>query len=207
MTITERFLKAKHWQLFALMFGIPMVFQFVAMGAMIASVADGTPPAPAEMLNFFKFFPVLMFVLTATFFGWFWSIAIGLQDKIPANVKMKTKKFKIFFFVPIIYLPLFSLGIVTAMSAMVGMAETGGQPNIGLMGSIMAIIFPLHFFTMFCMFYTLYFVAKTFKTVELQREAAFSDFVGEFFMLWFYPIGIWIIQPKVNKMAEGGNAS
>jgi hypothetical protein len=206
MTMTERFLKAKHWQLFALMFGIPMVFQFVAMGAMIASVADGTPPTPAEMLSFFKFFPVLMIVLSATFFGWFWSIAIGLQDKVPAHVKMKTRKFKIFFFVPIIYLPLFSLGMVTVMSAVVGMAETGGQPNIGLMGSIMAIIFPLHFFTMFCMFYTLYFVAKTFKTVELQRETAFSDFVGEFFMLWFYPIGIWIIQPKVNKMVEGGEA-
>lgn len=204
--MTERFLKAKHWQLFALMFGIPMVFQFVAMGAMIASVADGTPPTPAEMLSFFKFFPVLMIVLSATFFGWFWSIAIGLQDKVPAHVKMKTRKFKIFFFVPIIYLPLFSLGMVTVMSAVVGMAETGGQPNIGLMGSIMAIIFPLHFFTMFCMFYTLYFVAKTFKTVELQRETAFSDFVGEFFMLWFYPIGIWIIQPKVNKMVEGGEA-
>ncbi len=206
MTLTERFLKAKHWQLFALMFGIPMVFQFVAMGAMIASVADGTPPTPAEMLSFLKFFPVLMIVLSATFFGWFWSIAIGLQDKVPAHVKMKTRKFKIFFFVPIIYLPLFSLGMVTVMSAVVGMAETGGQPNVGLMGSIMAIIFPLHFFTMFCMFYTLYFVAKTFKTVELQRETAFSDFVGEFFMLWFYPIGIWIIQPKVNKMVEGGKA-
>ena len=207
MTLTERFLKAKHWQLFALMFGIPMIFQFVAMGVLIASVADGTPPNPAEVLNFFKFFPVMMIVLTATFFGWFWSIAIGLQDKVPANVKMKTKKFKIFFFVPIIYMPLFSLGIVTVMSAMVGMAETGGQPNIGLMGSIMAIIFPLHLFTMFCMLYTLYFVAKTFKTVELQRETSFSDFVGEFFMLWFYPIGVWIIQPKVNKMAESVNAS
>jgi hypothetical protein len=48
----------------------------------------------------------------------------------------------------------------------------------------------------------LYFVAKTFKTVELQREVSFSDFVGEFFMIWFYPVGIWIIQPKINKMIE-----
>jgi hypothetical protein len=55
---------------------------------------------------------------------------------------------------------------------------------------------------MFCIFYTLYFVAKTFKTVELQREVKFSDFAGEFFMIWFYPIGIWIIQPKINKMIE-----
>jgi len=23
-----------------------------------------------------------------------------------------------------------------------------------------------------------------------------------FFLIWFYPIGIWIIQPKINKMME-----
>jgi hypothetical protein len=66
----------------------------------------------------------------------------------------------------------------------------------------MAIIFPLHLFSMFCIFYCLYFVSKTFKTVELQRETTFSDFAGDFFLIWFYPIGIWIVQPKINKMVE-----
>jgi hypothetical protein len=40
------------------------------------------------------------------------------------------------------------------------------------------------------------------KTIELQREVTFSDFAGEFFLIWFYPVGIWIIQPKVNKFAQ-----
>ncbi len=55
---------------------------------------------------------------------------------------------------------------------------------------------------MFCMFYCLYFVSKTFKIAEMQRETTFSDFAGEFFLLWFYPIGIWIVKPKINKMVE-----
>lgn len=67
---------------------------------------------------------------------------------------------------------------------------------------MMAIIVPLHLFSMFCIFYCLYFVAKTIKTAELQRETAFSDFVGEFFLIWFFPIGIWFIQPRVNQLAE-----
>ena len=25
--------------------------------------------------------------------------------------------------------------------------------------------------------------------------------LGEFFLLWFYFIGIWIVQPKVNRLA------
>jgi hypothetical protein len=66
----------------------------------------------------------------------------------------------------------------------------------------MAIIIPLHLFSMFCIFYCLYFVSKTFKTAELQRQTTFSDFAGEFFLLWFYPVGIWIVQPKINKMVE-----
>jgi hypothetical protein len=55
---------------------------------------------------------------------------------------------------------------------------------------------------MFGFLYSFYFVAKTFKTVELQREVAFSDFVGEFFLLLLFPIGVWIIQPKINKMID-----
>ena len=26
--------------------------------------------------------------------------------------------------------------------------------------------------------------------------------IFQFFMIWFYPVGIWIIQPKINKMIE-----
>ncbi|WP_101311729.1 hypothetical protein [Labilibaculum manganireducens] len=76
------------------------------------------------------------------------------------------------------------------------------EPSGGLIGGLVGIIVPLHLFSMFCIFYCLYFVAKTFKTVELQREVSFFDFAGEFFMIWFFPIGIWIVQPKVNKMIE-----
>jgi len=53
---------------------------------------------------------------------------------------------------------------------------------------------------MFRIFYSMYFVAKTIKTAELQRKVGFGDFVGEFFLLWFYFIGVWIVQPKVNKL-------
>ena len=74
------------------------------------------------------------------------------------------------------------------------------ESNFIAIAGIFAIIVPVHLFAMFCIFYSLYFVAKTFKTVELQRTVTFSDFAGEFFLLWFYPIGIWIIQPKINRM-------
>lgn len=183
------FLKAKHWQLFLLSFGIPMIFQFVMMATMFSNIGNDNLHTPSNMFDHIKLlFPIIMLLFMGVFFGWFWSIAIGLQSKVPEGVKMKVKKFKIFFFTPLIYLSLF-LGLFI-------ISMRGPNP------AIFAIIIPLHLFSMFCMFYNLYFVAKTLKTVELQREVSFSDFAGEFFLIWFYPIGIWILQPKINQMIE-----
>lgn len=193
----ERFLKAKHWQLFLLIFGIPTIFQLVFLSSIFSAFSTNTNPDPEIIFSTMKFFPVIMILFMAIFFGWFWSVAIGLQKKVPAHITMKVKKFKIFFFIPMVYMLSFIIFMTFAMN---GMMNGGNEPSVGLIGSMFAIIFPLHLFSMFCILYSLYFVAKTFKTVELQREVKFSDFVGEFFMIWLYPIGIWIIQPKINKM-------
>ena len=203
MTIIERFLRAKHWQLFLLTFGLPMIFQFIMMGTMFAGMGAGVEADPSALFNFFAVFPVLMIIFVGTFFGWLWSIAIGLQNKIPANVKMKTSTFKVFFFIPITYMLFIFIGMTTIMSGFSGIFGSGEDPNAGLVAGSMAIILPLHFFSMFCIFYCLYFVSKTFKTVELQRETTFSDYAGEFFLIWFYPIGVWVLQPKINKLIEG----
>lgn len=195
----EKFLKAKHWQLFLLTFGIPMIFQFIMIGTIFSNINNGNNPDPTFMFRYMKFFPIIMIIFMGVFFGWFWSVAIGLQNKVPKDVKMKIKKFKIFFFIPMVYILFIILFTGIQMNRLI---TNGTEPSEGMIGSLVAIIVPLHLFSMFCIFYSLYFVAKTFKTVELQREVKFLDFAGEFFMIWFYPIGIWIVQPKINKMIE-----
>ncbi|HAH38820.1 MAG TPA: hypothetical protein DEQ87_17840 [Algoriphagus sp.] len=195
--MTEKFLKAKHWQLFLLTFGIPMMLQFLMVGTIFTNVGTGNNPDPTFIFNYMKFFPIMMIIFTGVFFGWFWSVAVGLQIKVPEDVKMKVKKFKIFFFIPMVYLLFVTLFMGVQLN---GLMTNGTEPSVGLIGVLVAVIVPLHLFSMFCIFYSLYFVAKTFKTVELQREVNFSDFAGEFFLFWFYPIGIWIVQPKINKM-------
>ncbi|MFN6945157.1 MAG: hypothetical protein ACK4ND_09435 [Cytophagaceae bacterium] len=197
--MTERFLKAKHWQIFLLTFGLPMIIHFTTMGFMVVKFVSQENPDPTMMFDYMKFFPVIMILFMAVYFGWFWSVAIGLQKKVPGNVKMKLKKFKIFFFIPLVYIVLF---LFFFSFIMYGLFSSGAEPNLQFVGLTISIIVPLHLFSIFCMFYSLYFVAKTFKTVELQRDVKFEDFTGEFFMIWFYPIGIWILQPKINKMVE-----
>jgi hypothetical protein len=194
------FLKAKHWQLFLLMLGIPLIFQFYMMFSMFSDFETESNPNPENMIDFFGLFPLIMILFTGLFFGWFWSIAIGLKEKIPTEIKMKTKKFKFFFFFPLAY-------ILILMIYMAGLFSGIKTAGFELGNWIVAIIFPLHLFSMFCIFYTMYYVAKTIKTAELKRKVGFGEFAGEFFLLWFYFIGIWIIQPKVNKLAENKNTT
>lgn len=74
----------------------------------------------------------------------------------------------------------------------------GRQPSLAIFAGFV----PLHLFSMFCIFYCLYFNAKALKTVEWQNTVTFSDFAGEFFLIWFFPIGVWIIQPRINKLFD-----
>ena len=183
----EKFLKAKHWQIFILTFGLPFILQLILMPMSIEN-------NPGTMI---KYMPLIMIVFIAGFLGWLWSVSIGLQAKVPADVKMKVLKFKILLFIPLIYLPIL-FGFIEFLPF--GEREIGQDLNATLKIMFFAAIFMFHILSMFGIFYSLYFVAKTFKTVELQREVTFSDFAGEFFMIWFFPIGIWVIQPKINKM-------
>ena len=48
--------------------------------------------------------------------------------------------------------------------------------------------------------YILRTIAKNIKTIELQKEVSFGGYIEEFFLLLFFPIGIWILQPKIRKI-------
>lgn len=199
--MTSIFLKAKHWQLFLLMVGIPVLFQIYVLVQIVSFEAAPPPPIDNEGFTqvleeeFIQFdrFSVIMMAFAFLFFGWIWSLAVGLQKLLPSTIKMKVLRFKILFFIPFLYY----LSLVLFLGGIFSGIAQNGFANIG---AFVAIIIPLHLFSMFCIFYTLYFAAKTIKTVELQRKAELGDYIGEFFMLWFYFIGIWFIQPRINKL-------
>jgi hypothetical protein len=135
-----------------------------------------------------------MILFIGLFFNWLYALGINLYKKLPATAPMSLTRFKIFLFMPFTYMVLLSL----YMSVMFSRILSDDQLNSGMF----AWIFPLHLFSMFCIFYCFYFNAKALKSVELQMPATFSDFAGELFLIWFFPIGVWIIQPRINKMFD-----
>jgi len=59
---------------------------------------------------------------------------------------------------------------------------------------------------MFYVFYaSLHFIAfpvKTLKSIELNRKASFGDYIGDFFLMFLLPIGIWFLQPRIRQIIE-----
>ncbi len=200
--MTNILLKAKHWQLFLIMIGIPFLSQIyiysriwmIVSTPLMVESKEGYTQVLDEKFIQFDWYPFILFLFSILFFGWLWSLSIGLQKWVPIELKMKTTRFKAFFFVPLIY-------IFFLISYMNGIFTGNRNPFFMNFETIAAVIVPLHLFSMFCIFHTIYFASKTIKTVELKRKVGFGDFISEFFLLWFYFIGIWVIQPKVNKLS------
>ncbi len=178
-------LKLKHWQLFLLLMVIPILFQI----GMFAAVFISNDP-----LMMFRLFPIVMILFMGIFFGWFYALGTNLHKKLPDTVHMNLRLFKIFLFIPVAYMSLFMVFMINMFSGIIG----GEEPNV----AIFMLIFPLHLFSMCCIFYCLYFNAKSLKAVELQKPVTFNDYAGEFFLIWFFPIGIWFLQPRINKLFE-----
>ncbi|MDH3710277.1 MAG: hypothetical protein OER04_10340 [Cyclobacteriaceae bacterium] len=204
------FLRAKHWLVFILTSGIPMIVQmfiFIGMmGQMMGMFYAESEPDPDQFLKiyqFMKFFPLIILIGSAGFFLWMWSLGIGLQHKIPASVRLNTGWFKLAMILPIVYIFLLATFIMSIFREL----NLGTQGELPFNPTYMMFIIPLHLLTMLCMFYAMYFSAKSLKTAELQKEAGISEFALEFVLIWFYIIGVWFIQPRVNAIMERSGES
>ena len=158
------------------------------MGIIFISLAGKQDPEPKIMFSYLPIFFIIGILASAVQWAWFWATGIILQNKLPSELKQNTTLFKIFFFYPIIYTPLLLTYFMTTIVY-----------HESVIGRFLIII-PFQLFSIFSMFYCMYFIAKTIKTVELQRYVYFSDYIAEIIMIWFFPIGIWFLQPKINKM-------
>ena len=173
-------LRLKHWQLFLLTWGLPIAINVIAFSNPVILV---------------KLFPFMMLLFASGIFGWVWAIATVLQPMLPDNVKLNVRLFKVLFTIPIVYLFVFIFWFAYAIYN-IRSGESGS------MGAIAALVIVVHLVSMICIFLGVRFAAKTFRSVELGRVARFSDYAGEFFLIWFSPVGLWVLQPRLNKLTQ-----
>jgi hypothetical protein len=123
--------------------------------------------------------------------AWFYLLGSYLHRRLPATAPMSLARFRFAAALPVAYAYLL-LGYGLDLFR-------EGAPD-GVNGGLIAGLVLLHLSSMAGIFYCLYFTAKALKTVERNARVPVSEYVGEFFLLWFYPVGIWLLQPRVNRL-------
>jgi hypothetical protein len=182
------FLKAKHWQIFLLIFVIPFVIEII--GFILMAV---TREPAALFISLF----LMMAIILGTQFGWFYNVGTALAEKLGPNSGMNLRRFKNFVLVPAIY-----IGVLVIIMAIIGIiVMNNGRPS-PYMAFLLLLIIPLHLFSIFCIFYSIWFVSKSLKMVERWNHVDFGDYVGEFFLTWFLFVGIWFLQPRINRLFD-----
>lgn len=186
------FLQLKHWQLFILIIGIPLAIEFFTVGFIFT--ADDFSSGLEQFLHIF---PILLLLYIGVLFSWLWSVGVFLSKKLPIDAPMPSGLFKGAIIIPTLYI-LFICWFVANLMWGDEMSELFLEENL-------TVILIAHFTSIACFFYIFHFNAKALKSVELQRPALLGDYISEFFLFWFFPVGIWFLQPRINKLLEKGD--
>lgn len=171
------FLKAKHWQLFVILMGA----MFSAQALMFSFVTTGEAPSPVALV-------VPPFIMLALFFGWLWSVASACYRVLPSELASSPIPMKV--------------GLVYSLAYLVFSGQFFANPDGGLPGYIVI----MHLLAMAAIFYALGFTSKQLTKLEQGENVSFFNYSGPFFLFWFFPVGIWFIQPKVNELLGQKNA-
>lgn len=189
----KRLLKAKHWQIFLLTFGLPIIVP-VAVLMLLLFLSPESDDLTSILLTSGIFIYLLSVIVFAiSILAWLWAVGTGLQSKIGDELSMRSSVFKTVLLLFVVYI----ISPLALLSAFQGNTQLGD-----FLVTWGFFFIPLHFLMMLCILFCLFFVAKTYKTAILQRKVTFSDFAGDFFLIWFFPIGIWIVQPKINELVS-----
>jgi len=182
--IMVKLLKAKHWQLFLLMFILP---GFLHIYSLVLATTTGKEEYNPII------FGISNSIFIGIFFSWLYAMAINLYRKLPVGTVLNIKVFRIAFFIALLFLIL-SFCFFFTHSLRIFPAP---EPPLN---NFFPLVFSLQVFYMICILYCFNFIARSLKAIELQRPVSSIDAAADFFLLWFFPIGIWIIQPRINKI-------
>ena len=181
------FLRARHWQIFLLIFLIPVVI--VSFGFFMINLLLYTG-------ILFYAIPVAIALSQISVYSWMWAVGSKLR---PSDGSNKGKVlFRLFVFFPIV---LISLILVFWLSGAT-MFTLGSYSVVSFLYSSLLIIFPLQIVTVGTMFYCFMFVARVVKMAETGHEVAFENYFREFVLVALLPLGIWFVQPRINELCK-----
>ncbi len=181
-------LKAKNWQIFTVIIIIPCLLFSLGIIAL------------TNFSNFFLIFfaaPTAIIMSQMLIYIWIWTVSLSLWKKYNLKKYYQTQWLKI-----LIILSLSILLIILGYFLWGASIMISGSPSIS--NSIIKttwMILPLQVLFLGTKFYGYYFLAKMIKSAENDSIQTFNNIINDFILLIIFPLGIWYIQKKINKLA------
>jgi Na+/proline symporter len=178
--ILRYYLGLAPWELFVLLVVTPVVARVVA--DIPLEPEPGEPPAP-------WWYQVFMVAWFAMLCGWFWAMGIGSNRCVREDIRPGSVVFNLAVSVPVLAL------LAITMSY-------GDMPQLEPPPSYVAVVGSTSLVALACVGYTIRFVAKNLWLAEKGRAVAFRHYGGTLFMLMFFPVALWFVQPRVREVCK-----
>jgi hypothetical protein len=166
----KKILTFKHWQLFLLIF------------------ICGAWTSPGPLVEIVKSIAVVTFTL------WIYAIGVYGQKRIAA-LGLKPMNLKLFKINTVIVSSFFLIGL--AYLAIYGEVNHTRTNTFELKDIV---YIPCQLYFAFAMVQPILFICKMIAKIEYKREVTFFDCINNFLLLFFFFIGVWFLQPKVNNL-------
>ena len=118
------------------------------------------------------------------FVTWFWSVGSFLHALVRPDLRPSLRFFRLALVYPLVYMAFFLLTF----------------DRLTMSPGYFFSVFPFHLLAMYCVFFDFNFVSKSLALAETGEPVSFYDYAATFFLLWLFPIGIWFVQPRINRL-------
>jgi hypothetical protein len=172
--------KIRHWQLFIILFLLPVVVMFSLPDEV---VLDNSPQGLVASV-------IIMAIYLSILLFWVLTLGYKLYKRKPLTVDLKTEYF----------LFLASLIIIVAYIGFLFWTILNFTHKKEVPSFVFPTLTAMSFFGIGCIFYCWKFIAKTLKIVELNRVVSRNEWFWDAVTFFFYPAGVWKLQPRVNKI-------
>ena len=144
---------------------------------LLISIRIWTPPSPFELIT--------SVIAGATVLTWLYSVVIyGAK---------KAEQRGVFYSLNLKFFKLNMIILIFFFSGLTSVSHYGFDvPKL--------IIQACTLYTVFGTFYSMAAAAKSITSLTQDRDVPFKDYFLVFIMILFFLVGVWVIQPKVNKL-------
>ena len=176
------FLKLRHWELFLALI-LPTALCWLWR----------VPFQPLVVASIGLFMLIVLF-------AWMGSVGLWCNTRLPESRRSNPIAFVGSMLIPLVYVLMYIFAYLPQLAA-------GGPPDKPPLW-----LLPMHMLSMVSVFYVFWFTASRYKSLLENEDADFLIFSSTFFLMFIFPLGVWIIQPSVNELyhrlttAETGEA-